>query len=164
MTDPKPMDIERLTDIREAVQWRRDRPLPKDDHRDAIIAELLADRDYHVQRAEQAESERDAARAERDVLAAGLQVLDELTYNASSEPFPKLVAVSMGDGSGYRVDAIDEDGSPGSGGTAASVYTSDAIAFGLDAECEAARIAGAMNYAMALARELRPEATPKASP
>lgn len=145
MTEPKPMDIERLTDIREAVQLRRDQPMPIDDHRDAIIAELLADRDYHEQRAEQAEGE-------RDVLAAGLQILDETTYNATSEPFPKWVVVSMGDGAGYWIDAVSEDGSRG--GTVESVYESDAIAWGRDAECEAARVAGTMNHAMALARAL----------
>jgi hypothetical protein len=56
---PKPMDPERLDDIREGVEWRRERPMPMDDDRDGIIAALLADRDYHEQRAEPAERERD---------------------------------------------------------------------------------------------------------
>lgn len=52
--DPRPMDPERLADIRECVEWRRDRPMPMDDDRDVIIAELLADRDYHAALAEKA--------------------------------------------------------------------------------------------------------------
>jgi hypothetical protein len=159
MSDP--MDPERLADIREGVEWRRDRPMPMDDDRDGIIAALLTDRDYQERRAGQAERERDEARAERDVLAAGLQTLDETTYNATSEPFPKWVVVSMGDGAGYWINAVDEDESSGVGGTVESVYVSDATAHGRDAECEAARIAGAMNHAMALARKMdgKPTAT-----
>lgn len=51
-TELKPMDPEQLASIREGVEWRRERPQPSDDHRDAIIAELLADRDYQEKRAD----------------------------------------------------------------------------------------------------------------
>lgn len=50
----KPLDPEALVCIREAVEWRRERSQAGDDHRDAVIADLLADRDYQEQRAEQA--------------------------------------------------------------------------------------------------------------
>jgi hypothetical protein len=52
MTDHKPMAPERLADIREGVEWRRDRPMPMDDGRDVIIAELLAHADTQEQQAE----------------------------------------------------------------------------------------------------------------
>lgn len=55
-TEPRPMDPERLASIREGVEWRRERPQPGDDDRDAIIAELLADRDYQAKRADTAEA------------------------------------------------------------------------------------------------------------
>lgn len=135
--------------IATAAERTRERDLAERE-RDTAARRLVkcqARCDIEMRNAEQALSE-------RDVLATGLQTLDETTYNVTGEPFPRWVVVPMGDGDGYYIDAVSEDGTPGFGGTVESVYVSDARAKGMDAECEAARIAGNMNSAMELARAL----------
>jgi hypothetical protein len=54
--DPKPLDPETLTCIREGVEWRRGLTL---DDKDIAIAELLADRDWQEAQRREAEESRD---------------------------------------------------------------------------------------------------------